>query len=745
MKQKQTFSVSGMTCAACQASVQKAVAAVPGVDSIQVNLLTNSMTVVYTPGLEKTIIHEVQEAGYDAAIKTETSAASLQQQKKKTRLYMQRRLVVSFVFLLPLMVISMGPMLGLNFPDGFMNPFVNLTLQWILTIPILWFNRRYFTVGLKRLLQRDPNMDSLVALGTGAAIIYGFYITVIAWLGQLYGDMIQVMSYMNQLYLESAGTILALVTLGKYLEELSKQKTLGALEKLMDLTPKKALKQQNDQWIEVDVSSLKVNDMVRVLPGTIVPLDGVIIRGQTSINQAAITGESIPVEKVEGDKVIGATLNQYGSIDVEITHIGGETTLSKIIALVEEASQSKAPLAKLADTVAGIFVPIVIAIALSAFGLWLLLGEPLTFALQIMISILVISCPCALGLATPVAMMVGTGKGAELGILIKSAEAVEKLANIDTVVLDKTGTITQGTPRVETILCEDGIDEAFLLTVAASVESQSEHPLAKAIVQTASERKFTLKEVDSFVMVPGVGVRGVIEGTTYRFGKINAMEDARLTPYLAQGKTIIQGSTKEKILGYFVLSDTIKSTSKNAINALHHLGLKVVMLTGDLAPVAASLAQEMNIDDVHANVLPDQKDAHIQTLQHEGKKVVMVGDGINDAPSLMRADVGLAIGSGTDIAIESADMVLLQSDLFQIVHAIYLAKKVVTNMKVNLFWAFIYNVIAIPLAAGVLYPFTGWLLSPMIAAGAMALSSISVVLNALRLRSFHPTRYNERR
>ena len=745
MKQKQTFSVSGMTCAACQASVQKAVASVPGVESVQVNLLTNSMTVTYTPGLEKTIITEVQEAGYDAAVKTETSAASLQHQKKKTRRYMQRRLVISFVFLIPLMVVSMGPMLGLTFPEWFMNPFVNLTLQWLLTSPILWFNRRYFTVGFKRLFQWDPNMDSLVALGTGAAVIYGFYISMVAWLGQFNGDMMQAMSYMNQLYLESAGTILALVTLGKYLEELSKQKTLGALEKLMDLTPKKALKQIDNQWVEVDVSSLRVGDIVRVLPGTIVPLDGVIRRGQSSLNQAAITGESIPVEKAEGDNVIGATLNQYGSIDVEITHTGSETTLSKIITLVEEASQSKAPLAKLADTVAGIFVPIVMGIALSAFGLWLLLGEPLAFALQIMISILVISCPCALGLATPVAMMVGTGKGAELGILIKSAEAVEKLATVDTVVLDKTGTMTQGTPRVETIVCEEGVEETFLLTVAASIEAQSEHPLAKAIVQAAKERKLSLKTVDAFVMVPGVGVRGVIDGTTYRFGKISSLDDPRLVAFLAQGKTIIQASTKENILGYFVLSDTIKSSSKAAIHALHQLGLKVVMLTGDLAPVAESLAKDMNIDDVHANVLPDQKDAHIQALQQEGKKVVMVGDGINDAPSLMRADVGLAIGSGTDIAIESADMVLLQSDLFQIVHAISLAKKVVINMKVNLFWAFIYNVIAIPLAAGVLYPFTGWLLSPMIAAGAMALSSISVVLNALRLRSFHPTRYNERR
>jgi Cu+-exporting ATPase len=743
--EKQTFHISGMTCATCQMSVQRAVASIAGVASVNVNLLTNSMTVTYTPGLEKTIIQEVQEAGYGASQLDTQSPQTFQAQKQKTKGVMKRRLILSFSFLLPLMVLSMGPMVGLMFPQWLLNPWVNLSLQWVLTIPIVWVNQRYFTVGIKRLWHRDPNMDSLVAIGTGAAVIYGIYITIVSFIGQFNGDSMVAMSYMGQLYLESAGTILALVTLGKYLEELSKQKTLGALEKLMDLTPKRALKKHEDTWVEVDVTTLQVGDVVRVLPGKIIPIDGTILFGQTSVNQAAITGESIPVEKTQGDRVIGATLNQYGSIDVSITHVGSETTLSKIIALVEEASQSKAPLAKLADTIAGMFVPIVIVIALGSFFVWMLVGESLAFALQIMISILVISCPCALGLATPVAIMVGTGKGAELGILIKSAEAVEKLARIDTIVLDKTGTITEGKPHVETILTVGSMDERTLLSYAASIESYSEHPLAHAIVEAAKEKGLSLREVSQFVMVPGIGVRGVIDDITYRLTKVMDTQDARIHAFIQQGKSMIQMSNKTELLGYFVLSDLIKSTSIEAIKALHQRGLNVVMLTGDARSVAESLATVVGVDHVIADVLPDQKDAHIQSLQQQGKRVVMVGDGINDAPSLMRADVGLAIGSGTDIAIESADMVLLQSDLFQIVDAIALSKKVVTNMKVNLFWAFIYNLIAIPLAAGVLYAFTGWLLSPMIAAGAMALSSVSVVLNALRLRSFHSIRYTKGR
>lgn len=734
---KQTFAITGMTCATCQVSVQKAVSQLKGVASVHVNLLTNSMVVDYEQGLEKTIIQEVQEAGYNASVLTSSSIQQKGRQRQHNTM-MRRRLIISFAFLIPLMLTSMGPMLGIPFPMWFTEAYVNLPLQWGLTIPVVYVNFRYFSVGLKRLWKRDPNMDSLVAIGTGAALVYGLYITCTSFYGVFIGDDMLAMSYMNQLYLESAATILALVTLGKYLEERSKQKTLGALEKLMDLAPKKAFKLNGDTIEEVLVSSLTVDDFIRVLPGTIIPLDGTIVKGQTSINQAAITGESIPVDKGVGDTVIGATMNQLGAIDMQVSHVGDDTTLAKIIKLVEEASQSKAPLAKLADTVAGMFVPIVIGIALVTFFIWLAVGQPLTFALQILISILVISCPCALGLATPVAIMVGAGKGAELGVLMKSAEAVEKLATVNTIVLDKTGTITLGQPQLITLIPEASMDDTRLLHLAGSLEALSEHPIAKAVVSAMKDKQLNPYLVDQFVVVPGVGVRGVIDGVTYRLGKIKAIEDVRLNDHLRQGRSVIQLSTKTETLGYLVLADALKPTSKHAIARMHALGLRVVMLTGDLEPVARVIAQDVGVDDVIAQVMPEGKDAHIQALQTKGRRVAMVGDGMNDAPSLMRADVGLAIGAGTDIAIESADMVLLQSDLMQVVHAIQLSKNVVTNMKMNLFWAFIYNVVAIPLAAGVLYPFTGWLLSPMIAAGAMALSSVSVVLNALRLRRFKP-------
>ena len=730
---KQQFQIEGMTCATCQVTVQRAVAQIQGVKQVNVNLITHAMQVEFEPSVKiQSIIKEVEEAGYGAKVISKDQPEQFRKQQKLTRSVMKRRLIISFSLLIPLFYISMGMLLGLpqfNFLD---MTYVNLSIQWFLTIPIIVVNYRYFSVGTKRLLKGDPNMDTLVAIGTGAAILYGFYITVISFYGEFIQDMDLSMIWMDQLYLETAATILSLVTMGKYLEEISKQKTLGALEKLIDLKPKKAWKKINGDLVEVLVSELKVGDLVLIKPGEFISVDGVIRNGDTMVDQAAITGESLPVHKQVGDSVIAATLNQLGAIEVEVKLLGDDTTIAKIIRLVEEASQTKAPLAKLADEISRIFVPIVLFIAFSACMIWIVVGQPLEFAIQIMIAILVISCPCALGLATPVTMMVGTGKGAELGILIKSAEAMEKLHTIDTVVMDKTGTITQGKPVVNDVIIQKGYTLESIKQIAASIEYHSEHPLGKAIVDAYEDQLLT---VTDFVYVPGMGVRGKINNETYLLTKVTHLTD-HLNKILATGKTIIELNGPQGLMAHFVIADAVKPSSIEAIQALKKLGKKLVMLTGDLKPVAQSIANDVGITEVVAEVLPQDKDAVIADLQKQGRKVVMVGDGINDAPSLMRADVGMAIGAGTDIAIEAADIVLLQSDLRQVVYAFDLSKSVVKNMKTNLFWAFFYNLIAIPLAAGVLFPFYGWLLSPMIAALAMAFSSVSVVLNALRLRSF---------
>ena len=737
MMNKQQFQIEGMTCATCQMTVQRAVAQLPGVKTVHVNLITHAMQVEYENSLKpQTIIQEVKEAGYGAKIISKDQPEQFRKQQKISRSLMKRRLIISFVLLIPLMYLSMSMMLGLPNLAFFTTTVGNLTTQWLLTLPIVYVNYRYFSVGMKRLWKRDPNMDSLVAIGTGSAILYGIYVTFISFYGLATDNMALSETWMNQLYLETAATILALVTLGKYLEEISKQKTLGALEKLIDLKPKQAWKKTRDGIKEVLVSELVVGDVVLIKPGELIPVDGVIKSGETLVNQASITGESLPVDKRLGDSVIAATLNQLGVIEVEVKFLGDDTTIAKIIRLVEEASQTKAPLAKLADEISRYFVPIVIGIALTAFVVWFIVTNDVEFALQIMIAILVISCPCALGLATPVTMMVGTGKGAELGILIKSAEAMEKLHTIDTVVMDKTGTITLGKPVVVDTIIHDGTPLKTIQQLAASIETNSEHPLAKAIVD---QHQGALLPVVDFVYVPGMGVRGKIKEQTYRLSKITTVTD-QLRNILSTGKTIIEMNGPNGLMAHFVIADAVKPSSIEAIQGLKKLGKKLVMLTGDLKPVADSIAHEVGIDEVIAEVLPQDKDAVIANLQQQGRKVVMVGDGINDAPSLMRADVGMAIGTGTDIAIEAADIVLLQSDLRQVVYAFALSKSVVINMKTNLFCAFIYNIVAIPLAAGVLFPFLGWLLSPIIAALAMAFSSVSVVLNALRLRRFNPNR-----
>jgi len=731
--QKQQFQIEGMTCATCQVTVQRAVARLQGVKQVNVNLITHAMQVEFEPTVKiQSIIKEVEEAGYGAKVISKDQPEQFLKQQKLTRSVMRRRLIISFSLLIPLFYISMGMLLGLPQFNFLELTYVNLSFQWFLTIPIIVVNYRYFSVGTKRLLKGDPNMDTLVAIGTGAAILYGFYITVISFYGEFIQDMDLSMIWMDQLYLETAATILSLVTMGKYLEEISKQKTLGALEKLIDLKPKKAWKKTNGELVEVLVSELKVGDLVLIKPGEFISVDGVISNGDTMVDQAAITGESLPVHKQVGDSVIAATLNQLGAIEVEVKLLGDDTTIAKILRLVEEASQTKAPLAKLADEISRIFVPIVLFIAFSACMIWIMVGQPLEFAIQIMIAILVISCPCALGLATPVTMIVGTGKGAELGILIKSAEAMEKLHTIDTVVMDKTGTITQGRPVVVDILSATDLNLDLIKQIAASIEYNSEHPLAKAIVDAYQG---PLLSVTDFVYVPGMGVRGKINQETYRLTKITHVTET-LSQILSSGKTIIELNGSQGLMAHFVIADAVKTSSIEAIQAMKKLGKKLVMLTGDLKPVAQSIANEVGITEIIAEVLPQDKDTVIADLQKQGRKVVMVGDGINDAPSLMRADVGMAIGAGTDIAIEAADIVLLQSDLRQVVYAFDLSKSVVKNMKTNLFWAFFYNLIAIPLAAGILFPVFGWLLSPMIAALAMAFSSVSVVLNALRLRSF---------
>jgi P-type Cu+ transporter len=735
---KEKYLVQGMTCAACQLSVQKSVASLKGVKDVQVNLLTHAMTVEYDPAFANAqkIIHEVKEAGYGAKVSSESELKQSEKFKQLETSFMRFRMIISIIFLVPLMYLSMGMMIDLPLPSILKEGIINISLQMVLTLPIVIYNFRYFSVGLKRLFKFDPNMDSLVAIGTGSAIIYGLVNVVFYFIAYIENDAMVMMELMNQFYFETAATILALVTVGKYIEEISKAKTLGALNKLLDLKPKMALRKVGNQVEEVLITSINVGDIVLIKPGTMIPVDGVIIDGETQVNQASITGESMPVEKLVGDHVIGATMNINGVIEVKVLKTGDDTTISKLIKLVEEASQSKAPLAKLADKISSIFVPIVMVIAIVAFIVWFMITNDVGFSLQIMVAILVISCPCALGLATPVTMMVGTGIGASHGILIKSAEAMEKLDDITAVVFDKTGTITKGSPIVTEILVIKG-DLEKLIQVAGSIESKSEHPLGKAIVDKMTSLNLGYLDVNNFVYAPGHGVRGTVNDKTYRLGKISKEEQQlpNLKSFQEKGFTIIKMVENDEVLCYFMLVDQIKESSKSAIKQLYARQLKTYMLTGDSEIVARYIASEVGLEHVQSEVLPEDKDQFIQSLQQQGYKVLMVGDGINDAPSLVRADVGMAIGEGTDIAIEAADVVLMRQDLQTVITALDLSKKVVINMKTNLFWAFIYNIIAIPIAAGLLYGY-GILLNPIIAALAMALSSVSVVLNALRLRNF---------
>lgn len=745
---KQKYDIIGMTCSACSAHVDKAVSHLDGVKSVNVNLLKNMMVVEFDENKvnDALIIKSVEDAGYKAVLEN-TSAPQVSQEdlmkQKKTSL------IMSFVFLIPLFYISMGHMMGLPLPSlllGHENMMVFALTQLFLTLPIMYINRGYFQRGFVSLWHKSPNMDTLIALGSSAAAIYSIYAIFMMGYDLGHGNMAEAHQYMMQLYFESAGMILTLISLGKYLESRSKKKTSEAIEKLMNLMPSTATILVDGQEVVVPIEDVQVGDTVIVKSGQSIPVDGVIIKGQTSIDESMITGESLPVDKAINDRVIGATMNVEGYIHVKVTHASGETTLSQIIQLVEDASASKAPIAKLADQISGIFVPVVMVIAILTFVLWMTLGaETFHFALTCGISVLVISCPCALGLATPTAIMVGTGKGAQLGILIKSAENLELLSKADSIVLDKTGTITKGKPQV-TDIYPIGISEKELLSLAASIENASQHPLAKAIVEYVQSHQIEFETVESFEMIQGQGLIGKRQNQKILSGNKRLMEAHEIdlsevyqtSQELANvGKTPLYYARDNKIVGMIVVSDVLKETSQQAIDSLKAMNLSIYMLTGDNALTAAAIGKSLGIE-VIAEVLPQDKEKHIRDLQDKGHQVIMVGDGINDAPALMRADVGIAMTSGTDIAIDSADIVLMKNDLQDVVSSIELSHAVIKNIKENLFWAFFYNVIGIPIAAGLFYPFFGWLLDPMFGAAAMSLSSVFVVSNALRLRFFKP-------
>lgn len=741
------FNVTGMSCSACSASVEKAIKKLDGIRSVNVNLLSKNMTVDFDETRIDTqkIIKSVEDTGYGAFLEDDKEDRPLEIERKE----LGNQFIVSLIFLIPLMYISMGHMLHLPLParmQGISNAVVFTLVQLLLTLPIVYINRKYYQVGVKTLFHGSPNMDSLIALGSGAALIYGiFAIFRIGYgLGQNEPEMVN--HYLSDLYFESAAMILTLITLGKYLEVRSKAKTTDAITKLMDLAPKTALVFRNGKEYEISVDKVVIGDIVLIKPGQSIPVDGIIIEGSSSVDQSALTGESIPVEKQVGDTVMTATINKSGYFKIRAEKVGKDTTIAQVITLVKEAGSSKAPISKLADRVSSIFVPVVICIAVAAVIIWLVLGKSFEFSLSIGITVLVISCPCALGLATPVAIMVGTGKGASNGILIRSAEALEEAKSIDTVVLDKTGTITQGKPEVTDILTADGIESRHLLTIVASIEKPSEHPLADAIIEKAKKENVDCKKVDKFQSVPGKGIVGIIDGQYYFAGNLLFMEEnnistarwMRRAEVLAhEGKTPLYVADREKILGIIAVTDIIKPTSYKAVKQFKTMGLDIVMLTGDNRRTAEAFCRELGIERVVADVLPQDKEKEIRRIQEEGKKVAMIGDGINDAPALVRADVGIAIGSGTDIAIESADIVLMKSDLMDAVTSIRLSKATIRNIKQNLFWAFLYNTLGIPLAAGLFYPLFGLRLNPMFAAAAMSLSSIFVVTNALRLRFFN--------
>ena len=754
---QQKFAVTGMSCSACSAHVEKAVAKVAGVESVQVNLLSNSMAVSFdAPADAAAIIRAVEDAGYGASLfgaapDTPAGGERRDMQGGEELHGMRVRLIVSFAFMIPLMYISMGHMLGWPLPSFFHGNENALTFaltQFLLCLPVVYINRKFYIVGFKSLFRGAPNMDTLIAIGSGAALAYGVLALYQIGYGLGHGDMVRVSHYAMDLYFESSVMILTLITLGKYLETRSKKKTGDAISRLMDLRPQTATVERDGTEVNLPAAEVRVGDIVVLRPGQSVPVDGVILSGTTSVDESALTGESLPVERAEGETLRAATLNKTGLVRMRATRVGEDTTLSQIIRLVEEAGNSKAPIAKLADQISGVFVPVVITIAVLAVVVWYLMGYGFQFALSIGISVLVISCPCALGLATPVAIMVGTGKGAQLGVLIKSGEALETAHSVKTVVLDKTGTLTEGKPRVTDVNVLAAMPKNDFLALCAAIEDGSEHPLSEAVTTYAREEGLSFVRADRFEAVPGRGVRAYIGKKAYLAGNAamlseNGVKAEKATAlgeaYAAQGKTPLYFAQGKDVLGVIAVADVLKPSSRAGVERLQKMGLDVVMLTGDHEKTAQAIAAQLGITHIIAQVLPQDKEEKIRELQADGTRVAMVGDGINDAPALARADVGIAIGAGTDVAIDSADIVLMTGDVGGVATAIELSRKVIANIRMNLFWAFFYNAIGIPLAAGVLYPFFSLKLSPMFAAAAMSLSSVCVVTNALRLRFFQPS------
>ncbi|OAA84021.1 heavy metal translocating P-type ATPase [Clostridium ljungdahlii] len=738
--------IEGMTCAACAKAVERVSKKLEGVYEANVNIATEKLSIAFDASKVNVqdIKKAIEKAGYKA-LEEEISVDTDKGKKEKEIKSLWNRFIISAVFAVPLLIIAMVPMigekLGYMLPqaiDPMNHPQVFSIIQLLLVLPIMIVGRKYFIVGFKSLFRRSPNMDSLIAIGSSAAFIYSVFAVYEIFIGNT--------NY--HLYFESAGTILTLITLGKYLESVAKGKTSEAIKKLMGLAPKTATIIKENKEIEISIDEVEVGDIIVVKPGEKIPVDGEVTEGITSVDESMLTGESIPVEKNPFDKVIGASINKNGSIRYRATRVGKDTALAQIIKLVEEAQGSKAPIAKLADVISGYFVPVVMALATIGALAWYIHGETGVFSLTIFISVLVIACPCALGLATPTAIMVGTGKGAEYGVLIKSGTALETAHRIQTIVFDKTGTITEGDPKVTDIITISDIDENYLLQLAASGEKLSEHPLGEAIVKEAENRKIELKKLESFKAVPGHGIEGSIENSKILLGNRKLMVESNISlekleeksqTLANEGKTPMYVALENKVIGVIAVADTVKENSKKAIDKLHSMGIEVAMITGDNKKTAEAIANQVGIDRILAEVLPQDKAKEVKKLQSENKKVAMVGDGINDAPALAQADIGIAIGSGTDVAMESADIVLMRSDLMDVVTAIDLSKKTIKNIKENLFWAFGYNSLGIPVAMGVLHIFGGPLLNPMIAALAMSLSSVSVLSNALRLKGFKPS------
>ena len=743
MSKQKEYIIEGMSCASCAMTIENAVSKIPGVDKASVNLATEIMTVEANDSVTPEDIAKVVDGvGYSARPRGKSVEEELEEKNEKKEAHlreMKRNLTISAIFTVPLLFIAMADMVGIPMP-AFLSPMQSpvsyALIQLALSLPIVWIGRRFFVDGFKALSKGHPNMDSLVALGTSAAFLYSLYGTYHVLEGHAHFAM--------NLYYESAGVILTLITLGKYFEDVSKGKTSMAIQTLVGLAPKMATVLRDGQEVEVPVEEVQVGDLIRVKPGEKVPVDGIVTEGNSTVDESMLTGESIPVSKSVGDEVIGASLNKTGSFILKATKIGKDTALSQIIQLVEQAQGSKAPIAKLADKVSGVFVPIVIVLALVSGLAWYFLGqESWVFALTITISVLVIACPCALGLATPTAIMVGTGKGAENGILLKSGEALEEANHVNMVVFDKTGTITNGTPVVTDVVTADNADADALIRLAASLEVASEHPLGEAIVAKAKEQGAAFDEVTNFEAIPGFGIKGHV-GETLVFlgnekwmrenGLVNVEMNDKANHFAEQGKTPLYIGYNDAVQGLIVVADTVKESSARAIQTLHEMGIQVAMMTGDHERTAQAIAAEVGIDRVFSEVLPQDKANYVSKLQEEGYIVAMVGDGINDAPALAQAQVGIAIGTGTDVAIESADAVLMKSDLMDVPAMLKLSRATIRNIKENLFWAFAYNVIGIPFAMGVLHLFGGPLLNPMIAGAAMSFSSVSVVLNALRLK-----------